>query len=240
MIGSLAMKIAIIDDDKSLIQDLEYQLNRSLNEIQLNASIDSFSSAEQFLFEHPRHYPYSCIFLDIQMGTISGMDLAKKIRETDQNMIIVFLTSSEDYVFDGYEVNAFRYILKPISSEQINKILLTIYNTPARKEIILKVNGEFIKLFLDEIFYVEAQEHYLDIHTIDKYYCIKENISDFMKKLDSTFTQPHRSYIVNISKINRITKNSVLLENKFELPISRSKQREINSLFIEFNMRNKL
>jgi DNA-binding LytR/AlgR family response regulator len=234
------MEIALIDDDTSLLQSYTALINEALISLNLSGTIHTFSCAEEFLFEHPISFPYNCLFIDIQMKQVSGIQLAETIRKYDKDIILIFLTSTDQFVFKGYEVNAFRYFMKPITLDQICNVLKTIKEPIKRNEIILKVDGEIVKIYSDEIQYIESQQHYLLIQTKTIRFKIKENISDFMKLLNSDFIQPHRSYIVNISQITKITKTSIYLISNIEIPVSRNRINFINSEFIKFNMRDKL
>lgn len=89
----------------------------------LPLTVEAFSDSAAFLFQYPGSYPFDLIFLDIDLGGMDGMALARKIRETDSEVPILFLTNHKEYVFEGYEVQAFRYLLKPVTEDTLFPLL---------------------------------------------------------------------------------------------------------------------
>lgn len=108
------MRICICDDDKFMCDNLKEMI------LQHGAHVITvFYSAEELLFECENQFPFDCVFLDIQMKSINGIECARKIREYDKKIGIVFLSAIKDYVFEGYEVNAIRYLLKPLETKNV-------------------------------------------------------------------------------------------------------------------------
>ncbi|WP_122639057.1 response regulator [Romboutsia sp. Marseille-P6047] len=117
------VRIAICEDEKETQILLESNLNNILKHTNKEYEIKKYSSGEELLESELNHI--DILLLDIQMGQINGMDTARKIREIDDNMEIIFITSLIDYVQEGYEVRAYRYLLKPIELEELKKHILT-------------------------------------------------------------------------------------------------------------------
>lgn len=221
------MKICICDDDKSQCERLKKMIMKHSS----THEIIFFHSAEEMLFECEDTYPFDCIFMDIQMDKINGIDCARKIRENDQKILIVFLSAIGDYVFEGYEVNAIRYLLKPLREDQCHALLDLIQNSIQKESSYLYIHKT--KINCDEITYIESFKHYCTIHG-NHVMEAKISISELLNKLPSSFIQTHRSYIVNLSHVDAIQKDQCLLDSQEMVPISRSSIKKVNEAFMEY------
>jgi len=227
------MKICLCDDEKVML----HYLTTIINKWNHQTEITCVQSAEEFLFEYQEEIPFDVIFLDIQMDKISGVELAKKIREVDNNVIIIFLTGVKEHVFDGYVVKALRYVLKPIKEEEIIEVLELVRNEvkQIKRSSIFTIDKQQVKIYHDEIQYIEANKHYIVIYTKDNQYQLKMNISQIVKELnDECFIISHRSYIVNIKNLKLINKVECVLDDGRNIPISRNKYKEMNNAFIDY------
>lgn len=221
------MKICICDDEISQCENLKAMILKH----SLNHEITIFHSAEEMLFECENTFPFDCLFLDIQMKNMNGIDCARKIRESDQKIIIVFLSAIRDYVFEGYEVNAVRYLLKPLDLNKCFEILDLIEHSFQKGHHYLYINKT--KIDCEDIRYIESYGHYCTIHA-NKNIEIKSSISEIFQQLPNTFIQTHRSYIVNLSHIEAITKDACLLSDQIKIPVSRSSVKKVNEAFMEY------
>ncbi len=121
------------------------------------------------------------------MGKINGIEIAKKIREFDSVVEIIFVTKLVNYIHQAYEVRAYRYLLRPINYEIIKYVTLNcIKSIEAQKNLVIKYKGEIIILNIDEITYIEVMQKMLTIHTKEKEYIFKMTLSKFEKKIIST------------------------------------------------------
>ena len=231
------MRICLVDDDSTQLDYLKVIIEKWSNKHNINTDINFYHSAEEMLFENNESYPFDMIVLDIQMGKINGIELAKKIRETDKNVIIAFISGMANYVFEGYEVQAIRYILKPFKDKKVYE-LLDYVNTRKGKEdkyFILSVSGEKKKINYDDIIYIESMGHYIVFHLENIEYDYKYNISDLCLELsESEFIRTHRSYVVNLKYIEKITKNDCQLINNIKVPLSRNSYKVVNEKFINY------
>ena len=231
------MRICLVDDDSTQLDYLKVIIEKWSNKHNINTDINFYHSAEEMLFENSESYPFDMIVLDIQMGKINGIELAKKIREIDKNVIIAFISGMANYVFEGYEVQAIRYILKPFKEKKVYE-LLDYASTRKGKEdkyFILSVSGEKKKINYDDIIYIESMGHYIVFHLENIEYDYKYNISDLCLELsESEFIRTHRSYVVNLKYIEKITKNDCQLINNIKVPLSRNSYKVVNEKFINY------
>ena len=231
------MKIAVCDDEEvqlKLIEKYCLEWSRASNE---PCSIDIFKSAEEFLFKYEDIKDYEVLFLDIQMKEISGMDLARILRKLGENMIIVFITGDKGYVFNGYEVQALDYIVKPVVKEKLFNVLSRARKITIKEEDYLFVSSDGVmhKIRQLDICSIESIGHDTILHMVDKDIPCKIGISSLGKEVEEKyFYRCHRSYLVNLSKINSISKKEVILEGNLSIPIARGKWEGLNKAYLNF------
>ena len=229
--------IAICDDEINIASSLKDQVEKFFHEGEHTAEVSIFSSAEAFLFEYTENSAYDILLLDVEMKNMDGIQLAKKLRRDGFNGEIIFITSHFEFCGEGYEVDALHYLIKPVSVTKLNEVIekaveKILVEPPS---VIINCDGETVKLYERDIIYVEAYLHYITIYTANGEHRVKENISSFEKKLSNTFYKTHRSYLVSLKHITRISRTSVTVKGNKELPLSRGKYDEINRAFIEIN-----
>ncbi len=233
----MKFNIAICDDEISVASSLKNQVELLFGKSNHTAEMATFSSAEAFLFEYAENKAYDILLLDVEMKNMDGIQLAKKLRRDGFNGEIIFITSHFEFCGEGYEVDALHYLIKPVSVSKLNEVIekaveKLLIEPPS---VVISCGGETVKLYERDIIYIEAYLHYITIYTAGGEYKVKENISEFEKKLTDVFFKTHRSYLVSLKYITRISRNSVFIKGNKELPLARGKYDEINRAFIEIN-----
>ncbi len=180
-----------------------------------------------------RSEPIDLIFLDIQMPDLSGFEFLESL---DRSPLIIFTTAYDDYAVDSYNYNAIDYLLKPFSFARFLKAVkkahklfntnktgnITIEKKDKVKYIFVNVDGNIIKLFLNDILFIKSLTDYIEIKTAEKRYIVRESLKDVEKTLaTNNFIRVHKSYIVSLSKIDLIEGNTIKIHNE-EIPIGRS------------------
>lgn len=227
-------KCIIVEDEPIAVEILEHYM-RNMPDLELVAKCSNAIEALQVL----RNNEIDLMFLDIHMPKISGLDLLKTLNRPPK---VIITTAHRKYAIDGFELNVVDYLLKPFSFERFLKGIDKYYQhikAPAgvntemieAKEdnffIYVKTDRKILKVFLDEIYYLESMKDYVIIHKKDEKIITKQQIGNFEQQLPSKyFLRIHRSYIVAISKIQAVTKSSVEINQK-ELPISRTYKNEV-------------
>ncbi len=230
------LRICIIDDELIQLEYVQSLIDKWSLDNNQKYSITKYSSSEEALFENPQSFPFDFRILDIQMKELSGIELARKIRGYDQKIIIAFLTGTSDYIFDGYEVEAIRYLMKPVKEAELFALLNLVQSktTKLPTYLILTVDKEKIKIDINDIYYVESMGHYVIIHSKDKEYQVKTTIKELSNELGNKFIFSHRSFLINLSHVASIRKDNVILENSILIPISRNLYKEVNESFISY------
>lgn len=235
------ISIAICEDEKIYRDKLKEFLEKFLEQKKYN--VEEFENGESFLerFEKDESYRENLdiVLLDIQMDGINGMDVARKIREWNKKLQIIFITAVPDFLADGYEVKAFRYLLKPIGYEDFckhfDKCLEEIEDNKESSIIINDLNtGKTVVVPTESILFVETYGRNLLIHTEKNVYRVYESIGSMEEKLDSEmFFRVHRGYIVNISRIESIKGRTAIVAGN-EVMISRDKIKELKEIVMDY------
>lgn len=243
------MHLAYCEDEEIQIEYIRQLAEQWALEKGVPLQFLSYRSAEELLFEQGEHYPFDLLILDIDMKGMSGMELAHKIREKGDELPILFLTNRKEYVFEGYEVNAFRYLLKPISEEKLFPLLDEINSAVKsdKRYLIETMDGEVVKIPLDSILYLEVNGHYTYIHTCEKMpdgehvvIQMKKSLSELEQEIKSVtggrqeFVSTHRSYLVNLRHVERVMRIECKLSDGSSIPISRNSYVAVNQAFIAF------
>ena len=232
-------KIAVCDDSQVDREFIIGLLNTWADERQVNIEIMPFVSAEQFLFEYESRKDFDIAVLDIEMGKMDGVSLARKLREENHQIQLLFVTGFPDFIAEGYEVEALHYLMKPVDEDKFSAVMDRALERLSVKEeaLLLQVDGETVMLRPSEIFYIEVFSHDCIIHCKDRQVQVKMSISELEEKLGESFIRVHRSYLVNIGRILRISKTEVFLEGDHNVPLSRRSYAQVNKAFIKYYRR---
>lgn len=236
------MTICYCEDESAQAKAFAIKIDQWAKNKNIEVHADLFESAEEYLFKAEQNY-YDVIFLDISMRGQNGMELARKIREKEKDVILVFVTSDASYVFDGYEVGAYRYLMKPLDEEKLWEILdyaRTQKEVEEENYILVKKDSQSVRVNLKDIIYIEAQKHYVNLcmenkESINIKTAFTELLQEMQEKSDTIFLT-HRSYAVNIEKVVRIGRTECVLSDSSVIPVSRSFYKEVNEAFIKYHL----
>ena len=230
------LNIAICDDESVEIEYLTSLTQQWSAMTGTAVRITGFSSAEAFLFKYEEDKSFDILLLDIQMKAMDGVELAEKIRENNDGVQIVFITGFTDYFSRGYDVSALHYLIKPVKKEKFFEVLSKAYVSCNKKEtyILVNVDSENLRINLKDLFYVEAFGHSCTLYCKSKEYTVKLSISEIKDLLDETFVYCHRSYIVNLKHILKLSKTDLFLDNGKTVPVSRRMYNDVNMRFIKY------
>ena len=232
----MALSIAVCDDNETDLQYITGMVNAWAMQGRIPVSVRTFPSAEAFLFHYSEDKDYDILLLDVEMGKLNGIDLAKQIRVQNSRIQIVFITGYPDFIAEGYEVSALHYLMKPVKPEKLAEVLNRAADLSQERRPYLLVSSEreTIRVFFDDIYYAESQGHYMLIHTQQTQYRVRMTVSGLLEKLDEGFYRCGRSFVVSLRHICRITRSEVFLENQVSLPLGRGQYDEINKTMIHY------
>lgn len=228
--------IAVCEDEQDQMESIASAVSAWGAKTGYSCEVAAFPSAEAFLFAYEENRAYDILLLDIEMKKITGIELAKRIRRDGSRAEIIFITSHFEFAGEGYEVDALHYLVKPVSEEKLMQVLSKAADRLSVEppSLIISCEGGTVRLYESELLYVEAFLHYSILRTREREYKVKESISAFEQRLSDDFYRAHRSYLVSLKHITRISRTSVRI-GETELPLSRGKYDAINRAFIEHN-----
>lgn len=232
------MHLIIVEDLETDREQLAGLIRQDCARTGRTVDLSFYESGEAFL---EQYHPGSCdgIFLDILMNTLSGVDVAWKVREAEPRLPIIFTTTEPDYALDGFSLHALDYLVKPVTAEKVAWCLkeLTAYlETPASlslTEISGRGHSKPLDIPLDNIRYAEYHRHVMEIHTALGKFTARISFQDFTAKLphNGRFYVCGRGLVVNFSQIERVEDGFLLLKGGEILPFSHRRKKEVQKAF---------
>ena len=226
-------KIAVCDDSDADRQYITGLVDRWAMDAGHTAKVSAFVSAEDFLFHYAEKNDYDILLLDIEMGTMDGVTMAKTLRQDNDAVQIIFITGYSDYISEGYEVAALHYLMKPVKEEKLFSVLDRAVIRLAKNEKVLNLEtgGEMARVPVYQIRYAEVFGNYVTIHASDDL-TVRMTLGDLEKELDDRFFRVSRSVIVNLTQISRVTKSEIKLCDGVSIPLPRGAYEGVNRAII--------
>ncbi len=167
---------------------------------------------------------------------MSGVELAKEIRRENKSLQIIFITGYYEYFSDGFDVSALHYLLKPVDDAKLCPVLdRAAYNLSFRQRCVLVADKDgSVKVPLADIVYIESENVYIAVHTLQEVYRMRMALSRFSEQLDQTFFKVHRSFVVNLNYIKKITRSQITMANGDSLPLRRGLYGDIYSALARY------
>lgn len=230
----MAYKIAVCEDCETdraylgtLIREWTAKTGRAVQ-------VSFFPSAESFLFQYADEKDFAMLILDIEMGDMDGVTMARRIRKENDTVQIIFVTGYTDYIAEGYEVAALHYLVKPVNRVKFEDVLeRAVRNLQKNEQVLfLEAGGEMVRVPVRQIRYIEVRGNYVTVHAKESY-TVKKTLREMEQKLDERFFRLGRSVIVNLYAISRVTKTGVVLTDQTRIPLPRGMYEKINRAVIE-------
>ena len=229
------LQLAVCDDERVFRSDLRKLLGTELELCGIDYHISEFTSGEE-LIAGLEKADCQILFLDIEMKGIDGVEAARRLRETKRQMEIVFVTSYADFVFQGYEVRALNYILKPYEPEKIAAVLHTApeaLDIEAEKYYVIDQRGGSIRVPLSSVKYFSSDRRTVHAVTTEQEYTFYEKLSDLETELPDTFVRIHNRYLVHLKYLEAVRQNTAVVDGE-ELPVSRSCKSGLSIAFAKY------
>lgn len=237
------LHIAICDDNYNELLQINQIVEefRASHSSKYNIKCDTFSSSLDLLVATENRKSYDLLILDVVMPLMTGIEVATEIRQKSNLSKIIFLTSSREFAVDSYKVDAFYYLLKPISKEELMPILEKACAEIAdekEKGILVKCKTCLTKILLHNLEYTEVLGRTLFFHlttgeVLESYGTMSQLENDLLR--DKRFIKPHRSYIVNMDSIHRITDKDIITFSNKPIPVSRELYKTIKQAYIDYS-----
>lgn len=228
------LRLAVCDDDKFVVEQIESYIEQ-LKELSIVYEV--YFSAEEF-YSHMFELDFDVYFLDIEIADKSGIELAKKIRQTNQYAVIVFITSYSKYVIDVFDVNTFNFALKPLTYEKFKKTICKVsdYIFTSKTNFVFVHNKNQFAIPYQNIIYIEKRKRKAYIHTNSGYmYKCNMTMEQILEQLTTNrFAKINRGCIVNLAMIDQIVREEIHLLNGEILYIARNCKMDIKEKHLNY------
>ena len=229
-------KIAIVEDEAEQSERLVTFLKNYAKKKDVEIQSVVFHNGIDFLTDYTAEF--HAVFLDIQLPMMDGMSVAEKLREKDEDVIIVFVTNMAQLAIKGYKVSALDLLVKPVGefevSMELDKIMRRVKDTED-KYLYVNAQGGLTRILFSEIYYIEMLDHNITIHTKKGELSYRGTLKSLSEKLDGRmFSRPNNSYIVNMSYIRGIQGDSIFIEPNEQIFFSRARKKPFLNDFTLF------
>ncbi len=221
------LSIAIVEDEDLHKNHLVYLIQSWAKKKEIEIKTVEFRTANLFIQAYGKNSLFDAVFLDIYLPDGNGMEIAQIIRKYDTFIPIAFITQSNEFVSQGYNVWAMHYLMKPVSYQEIALCLERIIELKKQfmdQTFSFKFEGIIRVLDCKDILYFTSFQHYVEIYTVKGQYRFRENINNLEERLPEQFTRCNRSTIVNLSHLYlynaQTTSKSIILSNGKLIPVS--------------------
>lgn len=231
--------IAICDDSREELMYVYKIIEKALSQYKITCQFQVYTSASKML-EDNYSKPFDAIFLDLDMPEIDGMDVAAKINKINESTEIIFVTNHDELVYKAYRFKALGFIRKKYLNAEINEILEILINTinSRQKYLIFCDSGVDKKYKVQDIIYMHSDDHYVDIISLDDKCSVRDSLNNIEKSYSQYgFIRIHSRYLVNFRYIYSIEKNTIVLNGKQQLPMSRNRVSAVKELLQFYSRR---
>lgn len=218
------IRVAFCDDEAKILEDLSAKIIKEFKK--LNCEIDLYTTENSIdLLEYLKTSPVDILFLDIDMPTISGMDIAETLLNSEVKTLLVFVTGQDALVYKSFKYHPFGFIRKTYFDEEITGVVKGLVEEIQKSSdtFLFKTNDGLNRIKLKDILYFESESNYLNLHTANTVYKFRSTISATEKELSAKgFIRTHKGFLVNQTHIFSVKSENIVLSNSVVLPIGRT------------------
>lgn len=228
------IRIALCDDSDMERRIIRFMINQYIKEHEYSIQVEEFSSGDALLKNDVT--VYDLVILDIYMGGLNGIDTAKELLHIHPKGKIIFCSSSNEFAEESYDVEAFRYLVKPISMEKLQQCLDRFFQLSTDKKVLeYKYQRTVRRMLLKDVIWIEAAGRHSIIHTEKEQIETNTPLAEFAEQLLSAdFVKPIRYALVSLKAVAEVTADTLVLADGTKIPVSREKRKEIQEAFMQF------
>ena len=227
------INIAIVDDDEGELHYIEKTVTHAFQKLNITYTVQTFQSARAML-QHQKTQPFDAVFLDIDMPDVNGMDAAEELDRLEHGTEIVFVTNHDELVYKAYHFKAIGFIRKKHMDSEMDEIIEVLISilSRKRKHLTFQDAGKIIRIRLDDIIFIHSDDHYAEVFTVHNKEVIRESLNTIESSYGSFgLIRIHMRYLVNYKYIYSIEKKTITLQDRQQLPLSRSRSGTVKELF---------
>ena len=228
------MNILVCDDEKKYIEEIKKNIKKYFEDISQPLSIDAYTDGEAVSKSDPKHYDIA--FLDIEIGDVKGTQIAEKLKLGNPHVMIFFITAYNHYLDEAMNLSAFRYLTKPLDESRLLKGLKTAVDMIDKDvvEFMIKDGEAVYKIYSRDIIFVEITGRFTKVTTTQGIYTSTNQIEFWQEKLSATnFYRVHRSFIINSNFITQYIRDTVVLNDQYNIPISYRTRASFRQYFLQ-------
>lgn len=238
--GNSMLNILICDDDKAMVDKICTVAENVLRNADKKAKIHTFTDAAVISNQILADCDIALLDIDFEGADYNGMDVARRLRSIRSDAVIIFVTNFIEYAPEGYEVQAFRYVLKRDIQADLQAILPLALKQLNKETLPIQVNGEIIKIALEDILYLEVQQHNVTVVTTKltpqrkpKEYIFYATLSELEERLEPLgFLRIHKSFLVNMKHLKKFQCREATLDNGMTLRVGEKSYSENKQKFL--------
>ncbi len=228
------MKIVICDDNPNIIEEVREMLDEYALIKNLPLDISTFNNGQAVLESDEK---FNIAILDVEMPDMDGIELGEALRKRNKQIVLIYLTAHSQYLDSALNLNAARFFEKPIDKKRffngIDNALERIDNSTI--SFYIHDDKAQVRITAEDIVFVEIEHRKTKIVTDVREYYTTHSLDYFKDRLiSSVFAQPHKSYIVNLNRITAYERAEIVLDDKYKIPVSRSRQTSFRTSFVRF------
>ncbi|BCN29423.1 LytR/AlgR family response regulator transcription factor [Anaeromicropila herbilytica] len=228
------LQIAICDDEDIILEYITRLTNEIIKSENLSCNIHSYSSGEQLIEENVL---FDVILLDIGMNHLNGIEVAKKIRESS-DAVIIFITALKEYVFDAFDVGAFHFLIKPIEKNKFFEVFVKAVkqrgDSRTGEAFLIKAGSTFQKIEPTKVYYAENHGRKIVLHMKDKQVETYGKMDEYELRLGENFYRCHRGYLVNLSEIYSYDRMNIVLKNGDHIYLSKQRYSDFVGTYMRY------
>lgn len=223
------IRIGVVEDDSASIDRLLSHLDRFQREHDERFHVGAFHDGADILEDY--RPDWDILLLDIQMARVDGMTAARRIREVDGEVLIVFVTSSPQYAISGYEVDALSYLLKPVSypafEQEMVRSLVRLRRRERRHLLFTALDGDRHRVDVSDVLYIESAKHHVVVHTLDSDHTVVTTLKAMESELSGDgFFRCNSGYLVNLRHVTGVEGNDCRIRGGIRLQVSRPRKKD--------------
>lgn len=228
--------VAICDDDVAITGSLETMLQEIAKRNFVQIETEVFWDGKQLVKVIERGVYFDIVFLDIEMGQEDGITIARRIREIDKNVLIIYATSHESYMKESFEVRPFRFLVKPIGEEMLAACFREAYEEISGNDSYFRYNYQRLsyKIPMRDILYFESDKRKIYIATEKRMFELYGKLKEIEKNLENSkavFLRVHQSFLVNYKHVEVLAYDFIVMDNGKRIPISEDRRKQISKRY---------
>ena len=233
-------RVGLCDDEKRMLK-INNHFMMEIDEEYEEFTLDLINfMAGKDMVEYMKREPLDIAILDVDMIGMDGMEVAKKLKEINEDIVVFFITGHSEFAVEAFDVDAIGYVMKPVDKEKLERTLLKavtkvreLKGRTKQRELVITVNNLKKRIPVDDIIYIERVQTQCVIVTKREEYRVYDTITDLVDKVGEGFVRASQSFILKISEISKVTYKEATLKNGLVVSLGRGFTKEVKKAFLE-------